>query len=205
MCGIVGAAARRNVVPILIDGLRKLEYRGYDSAGIAILNGSMTRVAEGDLSTRVPPQPGEDLGRLASAFNMMLTALDASRVRQRQLVADASHELRTPLTALTGYGELLADEILGPLTGEQEDVVERMLQVAGVTKDDVVYDLGSGDGRLVITAAKKYIQDNQAEELSLGQVAKAVNASTFYFCKMFKKGKGRSSARCIYSLRRSYS
>jgi glucosamine--fructose-6-phosphate aminotransferase (isomerizing) len=44
MCGIVGAAARRNVVPILIDGLRKLEYRGYDSAGIAILNGSMTRV-----------------------------------------------------------------------------------------------------------------------------------------------------------------
>ncbi len=44
MCGIVGAVARRNVVPILIDGLRKLEYRGYDSAGIAILNGSMTRV-----------------------------------------------------------------------------------------------------------------------------------------------------------------
>ncbi len=39
MCGIVGAAAQRNVVPILIEGLRKLEYRGYDSAGIAILKG----------------------------------------------------------------------------------------------------------------------------------------------------------------------
>ncbi len=44
MCGIVGATARRNVVPILIEGLKKLEYRGYDSAGIAILNGSMTRI-----------------------------------------------------------------------------------------------------------------------------------------------------------------
>ena len=44
MCGIVGAVARRNVVPILIEGLRKLEYRGYDSAGIAIMNGSMERV-----------------------------------------------------------------------------------------------------------------------------------------------------------------
>ncbi len=44
MCGIVGAVAQRNVVPILIEGLRKLEYRGYDSAGIAIMNGAMERV-----------------------------------------------------------------------------------------------------------------------------------------------------------------
>ena len=37
MCGIVGAIAERNVVPILVEGLRRLEYRGYDSAGVAIL------------------------------------------------------------------------------------------------------------------------------------------------------------------------
>jgi glucosamine--fructose-6-phosphate aminotransferase (isomerizing) len=36
MCGIVGAVAQRNVVPILIDGLQRLEYRGYDSAGLAV-------------------------------------------------------------------------------------------------------------------------------------------------------------------------
>ena len=36
MCGIVGAIAQRNVVPILVEGLRRLEYRGYDSAGIAV-------------------------------------------------------------------------------------------------------------------------------------------------------------------------
>ena len=38
MCGIVGAIAERNVVPILMEGLRRLEYRGYDSAGVAILD-----------------------------------------------------------------------------------------------------------------------------------------------------------------------
>jgi glucosamine--fructose-6-phosphate aminotransferase (isomerizing) len=40
MCGIVGVVAERNVVPILIEGLRRLEYRGYDSAGLAVINGS---------------------------------------------------------------------------------------------------------------------------------------------------------------------
>ena len=40
MCGIVGAVAQRNVVPILIEGLKRLEYRGYDSAGVAVMNGA---------------------------------------------------------------------------------------------------------------------------------------------------------------------
>jgi glucosamine--fructose-6-phosphate aminotransferase (isomerizing) len=40
MCGIVGAIAERNIVPILMEGLRRLEYRGYDSAGIAIVDDS---------------------------------------------------------------------------------------------------------------------------------------------------------------------
>jgi len=39
MCGIVGAVAERNVAPILMEGLRRLEYRGYDSAGLAVLEG----------------------------------------------------------------------------------------------------------------------------------------------------------------------
>jgi glucosamine--fructose-6-phosphate aminotransferase (isomerizing) len=44
MCGIVGAISRRNVVPILLEGLKRLEYRGYDSAGIAVVNGTLTRL-----------------------------------------------------------------------------------------------------------------------------------------------------------------
>src|SRR5436309_6766919 len=44
MCGIVGAVARDNVVPILIDGVRRLEYRGYDSTGLAVINGGLHRL-----------------------------------------------------------------------------------------------------------------------------------------------------------------
>jgi glucosamine--fructose-6-phosphate aminotransferase (isomerizing) len=58
MCGIVGAAAQRDIVPVLIEGLRRLEYRGYDSCGVAVLNGagigrvrSVQRVA--DLASQV--------------------------------------------------------------------------------------------------------------------------------------------------------
>jgi glucosamine--fructose-6-phosphate aminotransferase (isomerizing) len=44
MCGIVGAIARENVVPVLIEGIRRLEYRGYDSTGLAVINGSLQRL-----------------------------------------------------------------------------------------------------------------------------------------------------------------
>ncbi len=53
MCGIVAASAASNIVPVLVEGLKKLEYRGYDSAGIAVISGngiervrSVGRVAE---------------------------------------------------------------------------------------------------------------------------------------------------------------
>jgi glucosamine--fructose-6-phosphate aminotransferase (isomerizing) len=58
MCGIVGATARRDIVPVLIEGLRRLEYRGYDSCGVAALaEGRLDRVRSvarvGDLAGQV--------------------------------------------------------------------------------------------------------------------------------------------------------
>ena len=51
MCGIVGATSDRNVVPILIEGVRRLEYRGYDSTGLAVVDGGDTPVLERLVST----------------------------------------------------------------------------------------------------------------------------------------------------------
>src|SRR5690606_11386266 len=53
MCGIVGAVGSRNILPVLVEGLKRLEYRGYDSCGVAVLrqgqlirSRSTSRVAE---------------------------------------------------------------------------------------------------------------------------------------------------------------
>src|SRR3984893_18583252 len=53
MCGIVGYVGKKRVVPVIIEGLRRLEYRGYDSAGSAVCgngDGLQIRRAEGKLS-----------------------------------------------------------------------------------------------------------------------------------------------------------
>jgi two-component system sensor histidine kinase MprB len=61
----------------------------------------------------------DELARLTIAFNSMLTALDASRRRQRRLIADAGHELRTPLTSLRTNIELLAQaDQRGDMSGD---------------------------------------------------------------------------------------
>ncbi|HVO88795.1 MAG TPA: glutamine--fructose-6-phosphate aminotransferase, partial [Casimicrobiaceae bacterium] len=69
MCGIVGATSDRNVVPILIEGIRRLEYRGYDSTGLAVMNGGKSPVLERLVSTaRVA-----DLAAQATARNLHAT------------------------------------------------------------------------------------------------------------------------------------
>jgi SAM-dependent methyltransferase len=88
------------------------------------------------------------LSLLAAGFVLMMTTL--------------FYLVPTPLSvaqqaAQTGRG--LGDTTLlkrVPYVPTPQDVVEKMLELAKVTPDDVVYDLGSGDGRIVITAAQKY-------------------------------------------------
>ena len=72
------------------------------------LTGAVEHVAvTDDLSERIAVDGGDEIARLARAFNAMLAALGASRAAQRLLVEDAGHEMRTPLTSLRANVELL--------------------------------------------------------------------------------------------------
>lgn len=79
------------------------------------------------------------------------------------------------------------------MTPREHDAVVRLLEIFADHLSDlsnqIVVQQENAEPPM-ITRARQYIRENQAEELSLGQVAKAVNASSFYFCKMFKKGTG---------------
>jgi two-component system, OmpR family, sensor histidine kinase MprB len=84
------------------------------------------------LDARITETSGDELGRLAHAFNEMMTALSASRRQQAQLVSDAGHELRTPLTSLRTNVELLVRarnlpeneraELTSDVTGQLEEL-----------------------------------------------------------------------------------
>jgi two-component system sensor histidine kinase MprB len=91
-----------------------------------------------DLSERIDATRQDELGRLASSFNTMLSALEDSVVAQRQLVADASHELRTPLTSLRTNIEVLARaDALPPDERERllADVVEQLAEMTALVSE----------------------------------------------------------------------
>jgi two-component system sensor histidine kinase MprB len=91
-----------------------------------------------DLSRRMDPSAGDEIGRLARAFNTMLAALDRSLGAQRQLVADASHELRTPLTSLrTNIDVLARSDGLSPAAREKllRDVSSQLSELSLLVGD----------------------------------------------------------------------
>jgi len=95
LMGVIGAA----VVGLLVAraGVRPVER----------LTAAAEEIARTEKLDPIEVYGDDELARLTTAFNAMLFALDTSRTRQRQLVADAGHELRTPLTSLRTNVELL--------------------------------------------------------------------------------------------------
>ena len=93
-----------------------------------------------DLAATIEVDSDDELGRLAQAFNSMLTALRLSREQQAQLVSDAGHELRTPLTSLRTNIELLmrAREMPEPDRAELlSDVGEQLEELTALVGDIV--------------------------------------------------------------------
>ncbi len=90
--------------------------------------------ATGDPGRRVEVDRRDELGRLATSFNSMLSALQRSLTAQRRLVSDASHELRTPLASLRVNVDLLADNPTMPAAERQEVLARVVDQVAELSQ-----------------------------------------------------------------------
>jgi len=86
-----------------------------------------------DLSRRIDPSGGNELGELARSFNTMLNALQSSIDSQRQLVADASHELRTPLASLRTNIEVLAHSKQMPDAARERVLADVIAQLDELT------------------------------------------------------------------------
>src|SRR5207237_2701537 len=70
-----------------------------------------------------------DHAALAVHKSLLLQRAQSADRAKGRFLATMSHELRTPLTALAGYNELLADQVIGPMTEPQLDIIERMKSV----------------------------------------------------------------------------
>ena len=117
-----------------------------------------------DLSRRLDADPhGDELDRLASSFNAMLGALQASRDAQRQLVADASHELRTPLTSIRANVDLLGRARELP-PGEQA----RAIASARAQLEELTVLVGD----LIDTARDGPVPEEEVEDVRLDAIAR---------------------------------
>jgi two-component system, OmpR family, sensor histidine kinase MprB len=91
------------------------------------LTAAVEEIARTEDLRPIPIEGDDEVARLATAFNQMLAALEASRARQRQLVADAGHELRTPLTSLRTNLDLLSQVDAGDGSGLPPGAREELL------------------------------------------------------------------------------
>ncbi|GAA4424373.1 hypothetical protein GCM10023188_04130 [Pontibacter saemangeumensis] len=82
--------------------------------------------------------------------------------------------------AFLQYQDALAQNLDVPYVPTNQEVVDAMLELGNVTEDDVLYDLGCGDGRIVVTAAKKYGTKGTGVDIDPERIAEAnANARKF--------------------------
>ncbi|WP_243060612.1 cell wall metabolism sensor histidine kinase WalK [Nocardioides sp. SR21] len=116
------------------------------------LTAAVEEIARTEDLRPLPIEGDDEIARLAAAFNQMLVALEASRERQRQLVADASHELRTPLTSLRTNLDLLSqvdsdegalppgarEELLGDVRAQIEEMTNLIGDLVELARDEAL-------------------------------------------------------------------
>ncbi len=132
------------------------------SRPIDALAAASRRLARGDYAQRVPPADGE-LGDLATSFNDMAAALEATEQRRRDLIGDVAHELRTPIASVRGYVEGLqagvfqpgtdAWRVLDEQTARLEHLVDDLAVLWRAELRDLRLEIASLDGPTLLADA----------------------------------------------------
>jgi signal transduction histidine kinase len=115
-------------------------------------------VAEGDLEHKVPVRSRDELGELATSFNLMSTKLAQSVNLRRQMTADIAHELRTPISVILGHTEAMHDGVLPPSEETYNIIRDEALRLERMVDD--LRTLSRADaGELVFTYRPVSVQD----------------------------------------------
>jgi AraC-like DNA-binding protein len=141
----------------------------------------------GLVDTAVPVRLGEQLiGFLQTGQVLRKKASPSQIERTSRLIAEWGLEMSDERLQSVYFGTKV-------LSSKQYEAMVKLLSIfaehISVVSNQIVVHRENAESP-VIKRAKEFIVENQAEDLSLGQVAKAVNTSTFHFCKMFKKATG---------------
>ncbi len=99
------------------------------------LEAATQRIAHGNFDERVEIRSSDEIGRLAEAFNEMVTSLKLSENAKRRMIADVSHELRTPLAAVRSALEGLRDGLLEPSQATFASLHDRVLLLTRLVGD----------------------------------------------------------------------
>lgn len=93
------------------------------------------KIATGDYSSKVPMTTGDEVGRLAEAFNRMADSLQHIEQLRKTMMINVAHELRTPLTNMQGYLEALADGVLAPSRDTFDLLHEETMRLVHLVED----------------------------------------------------------------------
>lgn len=119
-------------------------------------------MSEGDYSRRVRASSRDEVGQLATAFNIMAEDLDSSDRVRRELIANVSHELRTPVAALQAQLENLVDGVVEPTPATMQTALtqtERLTRLITYLLDLSRIEAGAADLNITDLDARAFLDD----------------------------------------------
>ncbi|GII31273.1 two-component sensor histidine kinase [Planotetraspora mira] len=136
---IAGVAALVLLTTVTVTALAGIRLIG----PLRALTGAARRMEEGDVSARVDIERGDEIGRLATAFNAMSERREQLENLRKAMVSDVAHELRTPLSNIRGWLEAAEDGVVEPDRSLMTSLLEEAVLLQHVIDD--LQDLAMAD------------------------------------------------------------